>query len=126
MPERNYTVRPVATVHRDDDEFPEGECIIEVRPELKPALLRLQPGDRIQVMWWMHRLDEEARSILQGHPRGNRRKPKRGVFALRSPMRPNPIGSTVVEVQVVRDNEIVVNGLDAFDGSPVIDIKMAS
>jgi tRNA-Thr(GGU) m(6)t(6)A37 methyltransferase TsaA len=119
------TIHPVAVVHRDDDEFPEGECVLEVRPELGPAMLGLEPGDRVQVMWWMHRLDEEQRGTLQCHPMGDRSEPKRGVFALRSPMRPNPIGSSVVDVLEVRGNELVVAGLDAFDGSPVVDIKIA-
>jgi len=122
----DLTIHPVAVVHRDDDEFPEGECVLEVRPGLKPAMLGLEPGDRVQVMWWMHRLDAKQRRTLQCHPRGDRSKSKRGVFALRSPMRPNPIGSTVAKVAAVRDNELVVNGLDAFDGSPVVDIKITS
>ncbi len=119
------TIRPVGVVHRDDEEFPEGECVLEVRPELKPALLGLEPGMRVLVMWWMHRLEEEKRHILQGHPFGDESRPIRGAFALRSPKRPNPIGSSVVEIVDVRDNELVVRDLDAFDGSPVVDIKIA-
>ncbi len=120
-----WTVKPVAVVHRDDDEFPEGECVLEVRSGLEPALHGIEPGDRLQVMWWMHRLDEEEREVLQCHPMGDPSRPKRGVFALRSPMRPNPIGSSVVEVLRVGEDRVGVEGLDAFDGSPVVDIKIA-
>ncbi len=120
-----YTIRPVAVVRRDDDEFPGGQCVLELRPGLEPAARGIEPGDRLQVMWWMHRLDEEDRRTLQCHPRGDRSKPKRGVFALRSPMRPNPIGSTVAEVVRVEEGRLVVTGLDAFDGSPVVDLKIA-
>lgn len=73
----------------------------------------------------MHRLSEDAREILEAHPMGNRAKEKRGVFALRSPMRPNPMGLTRVELVERRDNILVVSGLDALEGSPILDIKPA-
>ncbi len=117
---------PVGTVHREEDtDSREAQVVIEVRPELKPALLGLEPGDQLQVLFWMHRLSEEDRDVLQCHPRGDRSRPKRGVFALRSPMRPNPIGSTVVEVTEVDERRLSVTGLDARDGSPVVDLKIA-
>jgi len=88
-------------------------------------MLGIEPGMRLQIMFWMHRLTEEHRRILQCHPRGDRSRPKRGVFALRSPMRPNMIGSTEVTVTAVDGRWLEVTGLDALDGSPVVDIKMA-
>ena len=120
-----YEVRPVATVRREEGDA-DGPCVIEVRPEFEPGLLGLKPGDRIQVIFWMHKLSEERRQILQGHPRGDRSRPLRGVFALRSPMRPNPMGSTEVTIRQIEGNVLTVEGLDAFDGSPVIDIKMVA
>ena len=120
-----YTVSPVATVHRDDDQFPDGPCTIEVLPEFRPAMLHIEPGDRLQVLFWMNRLSEQERSVLQVHPQGRQSRPLHGVFAVRSPMRPNPIGSAVVDVVEVRDDSLVVTGLDAYDGSPVIDMKSA-
>ena len=119
-----YEVRPVGFVRRESTEG-NSDCSIEVRPELVPAMLGIEAGDRLQVLYWMHRLGEEQRGVLRCHPRGDTNKPKRGVFALRSPMRPNPIGSTVVDVREVRENRIVVAGLDALDGSPVVDLKIA-
>ncbi|NLW50521.1 MAG: tRNA (N6-threonylcarbamoyladenosine(37)-N6)-methyltransferase TrmO [Candidatus Brocadiaceae bacterium] len=118
-----YEVRPVGTVRREGDESP---CRIEIRPEFEPALLGLEAGDRVQVIFWMHRLDAARRHVLQGHPRGDRSRAVRGVFALRSPMRPNPMGSTEVTIRRIEGLELEVEGLDAFDGSPVIDIKMVA
>ncbi len=125
--EQTYEVRPVGWVERDSDTGSREEpCVIRVRPEFEEALLGIEPGDRVQVIYWMSRLGEDARDILRCHPMGDRSRPKRGVFSLRSPMRPNPIGSTVVDVQAVEGNRLTVTGLDALDGSPVVDIKMAS
>jgi len=118
-------IRPVGTVRREESEA-DGACVIEVRAEFEPAMLGLEPGDRIQVLYWMHRLAEDRRRLLQAHPRGDRSRPVRGVFALRSPMRPNPIGSTEAVVRQVRGNALTVEGLDALDGSPVVDIKMVA
>ncbi|MCD6415469.1 MAG: tRNA (N6-threonylcarbamoyladenosine(37)-N6)-methyltransferase TrmO [Planctomycetes bacterium] len=118
-------VRPVGVVRRREAESTEGKCVIVILPEFKDAMLGIEPGNRLQVLFWMHRLGEEDRRILQVHPQGDTSRPRRGVFAVRGPMRPNPIGSTVVEVEEVREAEIVVSGLDALDGSPVVDIKIA-
>jgi len=71
----------------------------------------------------MHELGKAERRSLRVHPRGDIATPRRGVFALRSPMRPNPIGVSEVEVVEVRATGLVVIGLDARDGSPLIDIK---
>jgi tRNA-Thr(GGU) m(6)t(6)A37 methyltransferase TsaA len=60
--------------------------------------------------------------LLQ-HPEGDPARERRGVFALRSPFRPNPIGSTVVRVISVEGNKLVVSGLDAHDGTPILDLK---
>jgi tRNA-Thr(GGU) m(6)t(6)A37 methyltransferase TsaA len=60
--------------------------------------------------------------LLQ-RPRGDLAQPKRGVFTLRSPRRPNPIGVTVVELLSIDENVLTVCGLDAFDGTPVLDLK---
>jgi len=123
---RLLTIRPVGTVHRLGDDRQACDCIIRLRPGLEAGLLGIEPGDRLQVLYWMHRLEEAHRQVLRVHPRGEKWRPKRGVFALRSPMRPNPIGVTEVRVKRVSEGELVVEGLDAFDGSPVVDIKVAS
>ena len=118
-------LRTIGVVRRDGGDGADGQAVLAVQPELRPALLGIEPGMRLQVMYWMHRLSDEHRRVLQCHPRGDRSRPLRGVFALRSPMRPNMIGSTEVDVKAVRGTEVVVTGLDAFDGSPIVDIKIA-
>ena len=113
-------IRPVGVVRVEG-----GRHRIEIHPEFEDGLLGVAPGDRLQVLYWMHRLDEKDRRVLRCHPRGDRRRPLRGVFGLRSPMRPNPIGSTEVTVLEVDGRVLTVEGLDALDGSPVVDLKVA-
>jgi len=98
---------------------------IRVRPEFKEGLKGVEPGGRVLVLFWLHRAD---RGRLLVHPRGDRARPLRGVFSTRSPHRPNPIGATVVKVLAVDQGRgvLLVEGLDALDGSPVLDIKAAS
>ncbi len=102
-----------------------GLSRLEIQPEYADALEGLETGSEIQVLYWMHELASEDREMLRVHPRGNKNVPVQGVFSLRSPMRPNPIGVSVVEVVKVGENEVLVKHLDAYDGSPVIDIKGA-
>jgi len=111
----------IGTVHR----LPDETCRLDLDRKFAEGLLGVEPGMRLDVLYWMHELSEEKRRQLQCHPRGDRSRPIRGVFALRSPMRPNPIGVTTVEVLEVDGTTLRVSGLDAEDGSPVIDLKMA-
>lgn len=94
---------------------------IRVKSRYLAALEGIGEGDRLQILFCFDKAPEEA--PLQQHPRGDRDRPKRGVFALRSPHRPNPIGLTTVKVLEVGDDSLVVSGLDAWDGSPILDIK---
>ena len=77
----------------------------------------------IWIIFWMNRLSKKDRNILLVHPKGDRARDKKGVFALRSPMRPNPIGLTRVKLIERTGNTLIVKGLDSFDGTPIIDIK---
>jgi len=97
--------------------------IIEVRPEHEECLLRVEECEHLWVLFWMGELAPEDREVAQVHPRGDQEVPLHGVFATHSPMRPNPIGMTRVRL-IARDGlRLTVEGLDAHDGSPVIDIK---
>ena len=114
-------LRPIGVVRskgRDSSE-------IEVYPRYSAGLNGIERTNHLWVLFWMHKLSESDREILEAYPMGDRTKEKRGVFALRSPMRPNPIGLTKVELVERKDNVLIVSGLDAFDGSPVLDIKPA-
>lgn len=119
--DKGIEIEPVGVVRKDLDDL----CMLEIQPRYAQALEGVREGMRLQVLYWMHELTDEHRRMLKVHPRGDRSRPLRGVFALRSPMRPNPIGVSVVRVQEVQGREVTVSDLDALDGSPLIDIKAA-
>ena len=93
---------------------------IVLRPEMAPGLMGLEDEQHVLVLFNLHRATEYE---LQLHPGHNPDNPIRGVFATRSQYRPNAIAATVAEIVSVEDNVINVTGLDAQDGSPVLDIK---
>lgn len=95
---------------------------IELDPRLASGLQGIEPGQKLMVIFHFHRSEGYE---LQQHPRGDPTRPKRGVFALCSPRRPNPIGVTVVDVLGVSGHILEVRGLDAINRSPVLDIKPA-
>ena len=107
------------------EEHMENTVQVEIYHEFSAGLKGIENADSLWILFWMHKLSETDRKVLQAHPRGDVAKEKRGVFALRSPMRPNPIGLTKVKLVERKGNTLVVEGLDAFDGTPVLDIKPA-
>ncbi len=115
-----FLLQPVGVARATGD--PEV-MVIQVHEQFADALLGIEQQTHLLVLYWMHALRPEVRNLLQSHPRGDTTRPLRGVFALHSPMRPNPIGVTRVELMGVEGTRIHVRGLDAFDGSPIIDIK---
>ena len=102
------------------DEMRKLPSRIVLRPEMAPGLMGLEGEQYILVLFNLHRATEYE---LQLHPGHNPENPLRGVFATRSQYRPNAIAATVAEIVSVEDNVINVTGLDAQDGSPVLDIK---
>jgi formylmethanofuran dehydrogenase subunit E len=94
---------------------------IRIKSQYVAALEGIAESDHLQVLFCFDKAPQEA--PLQQHPRGDRDRPKRGVFALRSPHRPNPIGLTTVEVLEAGEDQLIVSGLDAWDGTPILDIK---
>jgi tRNA-Thr(GGU) m(6)t(6)A37 methyltransferase TsaA len=95
-----------------------GKLILDER--YREGLLGVREGSKIVILYWMHLAE---RDVLQVHPRGDRTRPIRGVFSTRSPQRPNPISLQEVEVTRVSGTTIDVVGLDAVDGTPLLDIK---
>jgi tRNA-Thr(GGU) m(6)t(6)A37 methyltransferase TsaA len=77
-------------------------------------------GDRVFVLTWLHLASRNVRSV---HPRGDTNRPITGVFATRSPERPNPIGLHGVTIEAVDEDGITVRNLEAINGTPVLDIK---
>lgn len=99
----------------------EGELIVDGK--YGDAFLGLKAGQKIVILYWMHQAD---RQILQVHPRHDLTRPKRGVFSTRSPDRPNPISVDTVEILDIKGTVLRVRGIDALDGTPLIDIKCVS
>ena len=93
---------------------------IAFEPGVREALQDLRPGDRVIVLTW---LDRARREVLRVHPRDDARNPLRGVFSTRSQDRPNPIGLHPVEVLEIDGERVKVSDLEAFDGTPVVDVK---
>jgi tRNA-Thr(GGU) m(6)t(6)A37 methyltransferase TsaA len=93
---------------------------LEVKPFAEKALDGLSVGDDILVLTWLHRA---RRDVLKVHPRSDRRRPLTGVFATRSPDRPNPIGLHRVTVRRIAKNRLRIGPIEVLDGTPVIDIK---
>jgi len=95
-----------------------GKLVVD--EQYRDALLGLEKGRRIVIVYWMHLAD---RDIQQVHPRHDLALPLRGVFSLRSPQRPNPLSVSTVEITGIEGTVIDVVGLDAVDGTPLLDIK---
>ena len=96
---------------------------VEVFPEYADGLQGIEGYAELLILYWIDRLEISDREVLVVHPRGDTRRPVRGVFSTRSPHRPNPIGISRVKLIRREGNTLFVEGLDAVDGTPVIDIK---
>ena len=102
----------------------EEKARVRIFPEFCDALEGVNGFSHIIILYWLHLRDnEKERSVLQVVPRRHTKNVKVGVFACRSPSRPNPIGLCVVKLTKVEDYILTVKGLDALEGSPIIDIK---
>ncbi len=121
-------LQPIGRVRNEVEEKPadgvweELVSEIEIEEEFEPALEGIEEFSHIIVLFWIDRRDPSDRP-LQVHPQGRQDLPLKGVFATRSPARPNRIGLTVVKL-LERDGRVLrVLGLDALNGTPVLDIK---
>lgn len=93
---------------------------LELEPWAAAGLLGLAVGQRLLIVTWLHR---GRRDVLQVHPRGDPRRPLAGVFATRSPDRPNPLGLHAVTVQRIAGGRLRIGPIEAIDGTPVVDVK---
>ena len=97
---------------------------ILVYPDFCPGLLGVEGYSHLIVLYWMHRRDNDIhRGTLRVTPPRHAGAPLTGVFACRSPSRPNPIGLSVVKLEAVNGCSLKVTGLDALEGSPIVDLK---
>lgn len=93
-------------------------CRIEIFEPWVPALAGVEAFQRLEVLYW---LDRSRRDLVLQSPAGNGKV--HGTFSLRSPVRPNPIGSSIVLLERVEGNALLVRGLDCLDGTPLLDLK---
>jgi tRNA-Thr(GGU) m(6)t(6)A37 methyltransferase TsaA len=121
-------VKPIGHVKNDfNSSVPDGyeDKVSEIilMPEFSEALDGIDKNSHIMVLFWLNEVDDDGRSIRKLHPKGRDDLPLVGVLATRSPRRPNPIGLRAVKLEKREGNVLTVKGLDAFNGSPVLDIK---
>ena len=95
-------------------------CKLVVEQDYSAGMTGLEKGQRILVLYWFEHVDRTD-LVQKRHDTGQ----ERGVFALRSPHRPNPIAAAVVTIEDIETNTILVRGLDCLDGTPLLDIKPA-
>jgi tRNA-Thr(GGU) m(6)t(6)A37 methyltransferase TsaA len=124
-----YPLHPIGVVrsplkarNRAPNQGSEGapDAWIKLAPSVQDGLDGIEAGDRLIVITWLH---ESRRDVLKTHPRGDTSLPLTGVFATRSPDRPNPLGLHPVTVLEIAGRALKVVPLDAIDGTPVVDIK---
>lgn len=127
--ERDAVLRPIGVLRSTLDSLADApmqgaegapDAWLEVEPWAAEALEGLAAGDSILVFTWLHRAD---RSVLKTRPRSDPRNPVTGVFATRSPDRPNPIGLHPVTVRAIEGRRLRVGPIEAIDGTPIVDIK---
>jgi tRNA-Thr(GGU) m(6)t(6)A37 methyltransferase TsaA len=114
-----FIIYPVGVVKKKAE-----DTLIEIYQEYRDALLGLEGFSHIYVLFWFHENDSpHKRRTLQVHPRGDEDNPLMGVFGTHSPRRPNLIGLTRCRILMISGGTIKIDDIDAFDGTPVIDIK---
>ena len=96
---------------------------IIVNEEYLECLDGIEDFSHLVILFWTHKTPPNARQIKRVHPAGLRKIPTKGIFATRSPVRPNPIAKTTVRLIERNGDTLIVEGLDAIDNTPVIDIK---
>src|SRR5215207_11052068 len=125
----DFTVRPIGCVQsplvstadaprQGDEGAPDAYLLLDA--EVQAGLDGIAVGDEIIVLSWLHEAD---RTVLRVHPRGDLSRPEAGVFSTRAPSRPNPIGLHRVRVLGLDGVRVHVSGLEAIDGTPIVDLK---
>ena len=128
---QEYSLRPIGRIRSSlrtrkgaPRQGSEGapDAWLEVDPAFAGGLSGIATGDALVVITWLHRAD---RGILEVHPRDDRAAPLAGVFATRSPDRPNPLGLHRVTVREISGTRLRIGPIEAITGTPVVDIKVA-
>ncbi|HEX2158671.1 MAG TPA: tRNA (N6-threonylcarbamoyladenosine(37)-N6)-methyltransferase TrmO [Actinomycetes bacterium] len=124
-----YEVRPIGSVEsplvdpktapkQGDEGAPEAWLVFD--PDVAQAIRDLAVGDEVFVLTWLH---QARRDVLAVHPRDDPRTPETGVFSTRSQDRPNPIGLHRVQIAAINGYRVLVQDLEAVDGTPIVDVK---
>jgi tRNA (adenine37-N6)-methyltransferase len=121
-------LKPIGVVHNEIKQTGYHDCKdiiskIEVDAKWAELLDGIEEFSHIIILFWMHKVPHDAEPPVKVHPRGRADLPLVGLFATRAPQRPNPIGITIVKLLKLSGNILTVQGLDAIDGTPVLDIK---
>lgn len=114
-----FELYPVGRIER------KGKSVsLHIFKKYKDALKGLDGFSHVFVLYWFDRNDtHEKRSILQVHPRGNKKNPLTGVFACRAPVRPNLIALSLCKIISVKKNIVYIENIDALNNSPILDLK---
>ena len=124
-----FTIRPIAVVHNsriaiEDDDWGSVISTIQLDPSISPPALKgLDDFSHLEIIFYFDKVSDDQIQFEARHPRNNKAFPEVGIFAQRGKNRPNRLGVTIVELLQVKEDKIIVKGLDAIDGTPIIDIK---
>jgi tRNA-Thr(GGU) m(6)t(6)A37 methyltransferase TsaA len=114
-----FELYPVGRIERKDK-----SVSLHIFKKYKDALKGLDGFSHVFVLYWFDRNDtRKKRSILQVHPRGNRKNPLTGIFACRAPVRPNLIALSLCKIISVKNNIVYIENIDALNNSPILDLK---
>jgi len=114
-----YELQPIGWIRKT-----KTKTRIVLYEKYQPGLQGVKKLNELWVLWWFHRNDTpKGRAVLKVHPRGDPKNPLTGVFATRSPMRPNLIALSRCKVVAVKKNIIEIDSIDAFPDTPVLDLK---
>jgi len=121
-------LKPIGVVHNEIKQTGYHDCKeivskIEVDAKWAELLDGIEEFSHIIVLFWMHRVSPNSEPPAKVHPKGRADLPLVGLFATRAPHRPNSIGLTIVKLLKRNGNVLTVQGMDAIDGTPIIDIK---
>jgi len=119
MTGKQFILKPIGSVHKE-----KGRTTLVLNKNLETATRGLDSFSHVWVLWWFDRNDTpKKRSILQVHPRGNKKNPLTGVFACRSPVRPNLVALSLCRILSVKKNVVEIDKIDAFANTPILDLK---
>lgn len=119
--QHRFFISPIGYIDKENNE----KTSIIINDAYKEALLNIELFSHLIILWWITGRDKEAdRAVRQVRPKDRPCAPLTGVFTCRAPSRPNPIGISIVSLQSYeKPNRLVIDRIDAFHGTPVIDIK---